>query len=998
LQTTQLNSSISTQYDFSSSNSRSGSKDFITVENHKVKLNCLFSNIRSLNRKISELQLLMHELNIDVACLCETWLTESISDSMIVSNSFSIFRKDRTNNRKGGGVCIITRNNSRVLFNRVNLPSRFHNLELVVIDILLGNNNGVRLAVVYYPPDQLSNLSTCQLLVSAFMFISNTNLSICIAGDFNLPLMDWTNNCSPNNNVYIEFLSYFTSNSLVQLVNFPTREDNILDVILSDNPQQICNIRSCAPIGSSDHLSVLYELVLNSDTVTNVFIDPTSTQDSYRFNFSNFKYDRADWASIRTSLSVIDWFYVFDECVSTDQCWTNICSILQDVFNTFIPKKNIPKPGHRNCGSKIQYKRKVYSKRIRRALNKKLAAWRSFKNGRSNVNRAKFNKCATNLKKTIFYEDIKKENKLIESGSSRSFFSHIKRKTSKRDEIPPLMNPGIDSFVYSDAEKASLLNSYFSSVFTEDDHNLPHFEITKVLTDKLSVSNIYFSEFTVAHKIKKLKNSCSPGYDSFTVTPLKKLNFVIAKPLSMLFNISMNTGEIPKAWKNSIVVPIFKKGDKSDKKNYRPISLTSIICKLMESIIKDDLLTYLRKNELIYSKQYGFMPRRSTNTQLLRYFNDLSSCLINGCQVDSIYLDYSKAFDSISHNKLIFKLGRYGVSGNLLQWLTSFLTGRLQSVKVGSCYSEWSIVRSGVPQGSVLGPILFLIYVNDLISSCPELNSLFLFADDAKCFATINSLSDCETLQKSLDSISGWSNLWQLSLAADKCQVISFSNKKVASFDFIYNINSVPLLKVKDVMDLGVRFTNDFSFSSHIKEICNKARRKASIILNCFKSKNQETLFRAFTVFVRPTLDYCSNLWSPYRKTEIDLLESVQKRFTKRLDGMLGLQYSERLKSLGSESLEQRRIKSDLCMYYKVIAELVDLPIDEFFVFKKGVTRNNGSSIYMNLFHVNAERYYFKNRCITAWNSLPPSVVNASSLNAFKRCLEGIDFSKYLRS
>ena len=360
------------------------------------------------------------------------------------------------------------------------------------------------------------------------------------------------------------------------------------------------------------------------------------------------------------------------------------------------------------------------------------------------------------------------------------------------------------------------------------------------------------------------------------------------------------------------------------------------------------------------------MPKRSTNTQLLRYFNELSSNIVEGCQVDSIYLDYAKAFDSIVHSKLIFKLKNYGVSCNLLEWLSCFLIGRLQSVKVGNSFSEWSPVSSGVPQGSVLGPILFLIYINDMNFSCPELKTLFLFADDAKCFAQIKSISDCDNLQKSLDSISQWSNTWQLSLAAEKCQMISFTTNKVVPLKYCYAINSVPLLRVNDIVDLGVRFSNDFSFSLHIKDTCNKARRKASIILNCFKSKNKDMLFRAFKTFVRPTLEYCSNLWSPYRKSDIDLIESVQRRFTNRLNGMVGLQYADRLKSLDTESLEQRRIKADLCMYYKLVVGLVDLPIDEFFVFKSGITRNNGACIYVNLFHYNAERYHFKNRWVTA--------------------------------
>jgi hypothetical protein len=390
------------------------------------------------------------------------------------------------------------------------------------------------------------------------------------------------------------------------------------------------------------------------------------------------------------------------------------------------------------------------------------------------------------------------------------------------------------------------------------------------------------------------------------------------------------------------------------------------------------------------------MPKKSTNAQLLRYFNDMSSHVRKGKQVDSIYLDYSKAFDSIVHSKMLFKLERYGINGNLLRWLTSFLSDRLQTVKVKNNYSEWSNVLSGVPQGSVLGPILFIIYINDLNNCCPDLKSLYLFADDAKCFSVIESLSDCIHLQKSLLSISNWSSLWQLNLAPDKCQVISFSYRQ-PSFLFNYSVNSIPLLRVNEVVDLGVKFSQNLSFSSHIKETCNKARRKASIILNCFKSKNKTNLFKAFNAFVRPTLEYCSNLWNPYRKSDIVLIESVQKRFTKRLSCMSGLQYADRLKVLEAESLEQRRLKSDMLMYYKIINKLIDLPVEEFFCIRNGVTRNNGACIYKGPFQSNAERYYFNNRGINAWNALPTSVANAASPFIFKRLLENIDFSNFLR-
>lgn len=235
----------------------------------------------------------MSEYEIQVECLCETWLGDTTLDRMIASNEFCVFRKDRVS-RKGGGVCVICRHNASTIYKRVDLPSRFSKLELVAIDILVGNNNGTRLVVVYYPPDKLNDFNMCQLLISAFMYLGNTNLPICITGDFNLPLMDWMNNSSPNQQVYIEFLSYFVNNSLVQLVDFPTRENNVLDIILSDSPSQIRNITSTAPIGSSDHLTILFDLVLELDTESNFSDESTPVHNFNSFNFSKYKYDRLD--------------------------------------------------------------------------------------------------------------------------------------------------------------------------------------------------------------------------------------------------------------------------------------------------------------------------------------------------------------------------------------------------------------------------------------------------------------------------------------------------------------------------------------------------------------------------------------------------------------------------------------------------------------------------------------------------------------------------------
>jgi len=398
------------------------------------------------------------------------------------------------------------------------------------------------------------------------------------------------------------------------------------------------------------------------------------------------------------------------------------------------------------------------------------------------------------------------------------------------------------SIIVHDLQKASVLSSHFSSVFVHDNGVIPN--LNNVLVDEEmeksndKINSVQFSPQDVSNQIKKLKSNSAPGWDGISAELLKKMINVISFPLSILFNLSMFSGTVPNSWKRGIVIPVYKSGDAKNPANYRPISLTSLVSKLMEGLIKNSIVRHCNANHLLSEYQFAFVPRKSTNLQLIQYHDLLATNYSKGYQSDSVYLDFKAAFDSVVHRKLLHKLKIFGISGNLIKWIESFLSDRFYSVRVGSCYSDWSPVLSGVPQGSVLGPLLFILFINDLIECCSEqCCNIFVFADDAKCLSCIKSYQDCEKLQSTLTAIENWSIEWQLPLNLNKCQVMSFISRNT-HISYQYSIRNCTLSCVNTITDLGLIMSSDLSFSNQVDKVCSKARSRSAMILRCFQSRD----------------------------------------------------------------------------------------------------------------------------------------------------------------
>ena len=418
----------------------------------------------------------------------------------------------------------------------------------------------------------------------------------------------------------------------------------------------------------------------------------------------------------------------------------------------------------------------------------------------------------------------------------------------------------------------------------------------------------------------------------------------------------------------------------------------------MESIIRDNLVSHVSLNGLLDCNQHGFLKKHSTSSQLLECFYDWCRASDEGSHVDLIYLDFSKAFDSVSHSKLLSKLASYNFCFHTVNWIKSFLSDRTQAVKCGASFSSIKPVTSGVPEGSVLGPILFVLFVNDLASICKPC-SVKLYADDVKVYYKILTVRDQIELQQCLDRIVLWANQWQLSLSFAKCAFLQlgYSNPNVSYFLGPNKINIVD-----SYCDLGITVDSLLKPSLHITKIVKKANARAKLILKCFLSRSPSNFIRAFKTYVRPLLEYATTIWNPSLLQDINLIERVQRNFTRNvciICNLPVLSYDNCLEVLGLERLELRRLYFDLIELFKIVNHFTYSCIFNVLSFNQHALHNTrGHRFKLNVIRSNKNVFktFFTNRVVNVWNFLPAECFNTNLISTFKNRLLKINFSDFL--
>ena len=489
--------------------------------------------------------------------------------------------------------------------------------------------------------------------------------------------------------------------------------------------------------------------------------------------------------------------------------------------------------------------------------------------------------------------------------------------------------------------------------FTQEDvTNIP--EAEKWDADSF-LDDLVITEDQVKKKLKGLKIDKSPGPDGMYPRILKELSDMIAGPLCILFNKSVLERALPQEWKDGHVTPIFKKGSKSDRANYRPVTLTSIVCKVMEHFVREAVLNHMRKH--LVECQHGFIGGRSCTTNLLEVIDFWTKILDEGHALDVIYLDFSKAFDTVPHQRLLRKLINYGIRGNVLGWIQDFLSDRRQRVMVSGSCSNWSPVLSGIPQGSVLGPVLFICYVNDMPGVIE--NGISMLADDAKLFSSINDDLDSQGLQNDLNKLQAWAQMWQLRFNASKCKVMHLGKKNA---ERCYNMKDGPINVTLGAStcekDLGVHVDNKLKFNVQAEVAANKGNKILGIIRRSFTYLDRDIMTQLFKALVRPHLEYGNSVWSPFYKKDITVIENVQRRATKLITELKDVPYQERLWSLNLPSLVYRRLRGDLIEPYKYTHNHYNIESDKLLPRATAITRGHSLKLSKQRFNLDVRKRF----------------------------------------
>ena len=998
-----------------------GQKSQKSRKNDKSSLVYLSTNADVLTNKMEELVDVVKEYQPDVIGVSEVLpknFREQIYANQFIIDGYDMIPHPNIEENKGRGSILYIRSNLTHMPVEIKGSGKLFG-EHILQEIKIDDNESVIVALLYRSPtsDNVNNLNLIELLRE----LASLKPETVSMGDVNLKYIDWENLVATNsdesdiNHTFIDCIKEldFTQHVLENTRQRGNDTPSCLDIVLSSEENYVRNLEQLAPLGKSDHSIIKFETP---------FKPPP---DTFKIKVC---YDKGDYESINKHLSKINWkeeMGKFENDVNGQ--WEFFKNNLKKIEEEFVPRKKVYLNGKLSRKLSVKFDKQTLAKR-----KKKNRVWSKMrKNMATEEEKLGFNRLRNQV--TGLCRKAKRVVEKVIASKSKSnpkgFWAYTQSKLKTRSSMPDLIKPGTEKnpvFAKTDQEKSEVLVDYFSSVFTveSDLNNMPPFAEREY---SMPLEDLQITEDMVDEKLKKLKVNKSPGPDYIHPKVLNSTADSLKLPLSIIFNTSLQTRSLPNEWKHANISAIFKKGKKTLPQNYRPVSLTCIVCKIMESIIRDAIIKHMTENNLFSPYQFGFISGRSTVLQLLHVLKIWCEVLDQGGSLDAIYCDFMKAFDKVPHKRLVYKVEKYGIKGNIIGWIDSFLSDRTQCVNVNGHISSSAPVTSGIPQGSVLGPILFVIYINDLPEVLNDGSIAFLFADDTKMFRQIKTEQDLITQQHDIKKAVEWSNTWMLKFHPDKCVQLGLGKNNEIEKSYHASINGHPMKRKiceKDVpkkfendlcshkyhydmdghilkrsrceKDIGVHVDTELNFSEHVTKAVNKANRIMGITRKTFSCLNKSTFLPIFKGLIRPQLEYAAPVWSPHQKELVRKVESVQRLATKRLPGMAGLEYNERLRKLKLPTLAYRRIRGDMIQVFKLIMPIkkgaYDKALPKLLDLKSDLgireCKGHNKQLYKGNAAKDIKKFGFNFRVCKLWNSLPQEVIDAKTIKAFEIALD----------
>ena len=878
-----------------------------------------------------------------VVSVTETWLKPSVKDAELLVNfpGYSLYRSDRLQ-RKCGGVCAFIREDISA-----ECIGTFDNGVVQLLVLKIHSLNSI-MVVMYRPPDtRLSEFSPALSELDKILSdLPTPTPTMFMMGDMNFPssAMSWSRvdgHLIPSVRGHREqgtddglqvrlqaqrLCDIALKHHMVQMVDKPTHCVEILDLVYTSDQCSVSHIDMESFPMFTDHrvLTVNVSFKLGKTA----YKEEMFLLDSCR-RLRKLDFRKAPWPDIKQNLKGIDWSPM-----------SRLARINPTIAHSWFLVKLVPVleklvPVKMNSGGRNRLHRK------RKLLWRKLGKIKVKLHNASSVQKiARLLQDRQELEhelKAMYSTMTKEAEDKVVAGMKEDvnvFFSYAKARQKTRTKVGPFIDPDTSELNLDPDYTAQCLSEQYSSVFTppRPEWDIPDmerfFSVDRSEPTGPIFTDVEFTEEDIELACSELSSTSAAGPDGIPASLLKVCRKELKKPLFLLWRSSLSQGVIPPDLLLVLISPVHKGGSKAEPARYRPVALTSHIIKVFERVVRRALVIHLETQGLLPTDQHGFREYRSTLTQLLSHWDKVLDHLESGESVDVIYTDFSKAFDKCETNVLLHTLRECGVKGRVGQWLAAFLDPktRKQSVGVEGRVSPLVPVLSGVPQGTVLGPVLFLIHIRGISSNLSPGTSSSSFADDTRIMRGVKTTDDCDKLQSDLQSVYGWAEDVNMEFNSSKFEWVRYSVGKESAPEFAYLAPDRSAIECKDnLRDLGVRLSSNLSFALQVEKAVSSASQMVGWGLRTFRGRSSFLLLTLFKSLVQPHLDYCSQLWSPTSQELINKIEQVQKSLVSRIAGprLQGLCYWDKLGTLRLYSQERRRERYMIIFVWKISQEMV---------------------------------------------------------------------------